>query len=619
MRTYEMTLLRTYSVGNSQVLLVHPPTGSRQRRAEEGGGGIQEQQSFQGISPYANYLHRPTHPSPCGGLSWYAYMSYYEVVDKPRPRATQATPSAAAAAVPDDDDDDEDNAETSLADDIATGTHRRPATPQRGGRQPSREYYDLPTTHPSHKTKRVTRRSVTAVVRIHGPPLRPQERRDTEEKEDTYYRSLVLLFVPHTTMAAILPSEIEDGQQGTTWKAIYESSRAAGTLCPFAQTFTEHHESRWKAVFRSQDNAQAYRDRLVNLESQRDEAMRTGQGGDPEDFLADEGEESDVEATGNGLPDAEAELSDNDDNIFNESDDAEAAAVYDTSTPLDPLPGLPEAVGAVSVSAPLIVPAYTAIKSLAAGLRTIPEDDNDDAALSDGDDSDDGVVDPPTYPRRELTVQEVSTFTDLIRLAKEFSTPVDDSRNRTDDYNLLRAEWLQYLHIDDQQQSASLERRSTVLVTVAVDEPQRELPAYASVAEVSQLFHLTPDQLRAFLIAAEGFLNALLDDEVMDQEITRTENTEEVRRRSQRFLFLHGIGGSGKSFCIRALVALAISWGKPQAILTAAKSGVAAINVGGHTLDSLMYRPPKFFRQVRKIVVLITKYTLMRIYTQTSR
>jgi predicted esterase len=79
-------------------------------------------------------------------------------------------------------------------------------------------------------------------------------------------------------------------------------------------------------------------------------------------------------------------------------------------------------------------------------------------------------------------------------------------------------------------------------------------------------------------------------------------STEITVLLNQVLLFLHGMGGSGKSLAVHAMIALAMSWDRPRAILTSAKSGVAAVNVEGYTVDSLRYKPKSFFDEVRMLI-----------------
>jgi hypothetical protein len=74
--------------------------------------------------------------------------------------------------------------------------------------------------------------------------------------------------------------------------------------------------------------------------------------------------------------------------------------------------------------------------------------------------------------------------------------------------------------------------------------------------------------------------------------------SEEVKVRDQNFLFIHGLGGSGKSVYIRSLLGLAASWLRPDAVLTCAPTGNAAVNVAGYTIASLTMKRKDFFLKV---------------------
>jgi hypothetical protein len=141
-----------------------------------------------------------------------------------------------------------------------------------------------------------------------------------------------------------------------------------------------------------------------------------------------------------------------------------------------------------------------------------------------------------------------------------------------------------------------------------VDREQQLLPRFASLAEVASAFSLTDDQARAFNLIGHGLLMSFLRDEEDCPEqptaptTTDGTSTEITVLLNQVLLFLHGMGGSGKSLAVHAMIALAISWDRPRAILTSAKSGVAAVNVEGYTVDSPSYKPKSFFDEVRMLI-----------------
>jgi len=94
---------------------------------------------------------------------------------------------------------------------------------------------------------------------------------------------------------------------------------------------------------------------------------------------------------------------------------------------------------------------------------------------------------------------------------------------------------------------------------------------------------MTDDQDTAFSIIGEALLQSFADL----QSGSTPDELHKLREAHQRTLFLHGLAGSGKSFVIRAWIALAESWNHPNAVRTCAPTGIAAVNVEGSTIASL--------------------------------
>ena len=61
------------------------------------------------------------------------------------------------------------------------------------------------------------------------------------------------------------------------------------------------------------------------------------------------------------------------------------------------------------------------------------------------------------------------------------------------------------------------------------------------------------------------------------------------RQAYKRLLMILGMGGSGKSYIIQGWSALCFSWSRPNSMTTFAATGVAAINVDGDTIQSLIF------------------------------
>jgi hypothetical protein len=133
---------------------------------------------------------------------------------------------------------------------------------------------------------------------------------------------------------------------------------------------------------------------------------------------------------------------------------------------------------------------------------------------------------------------------------------------------------------------------STVTVSYQVDQPDITIPVFPSIVEICRIFNLNHEQQRAMYISGKALLTSFFDD---DNNTPATERSE-----NQSLLFIHGLGGSGKSVFIRALTALSTAWLRPDAVMTCAATGNAAVNVSGYTIDSLILKKPEFFLKVSK-------------------
>ena len=80
-----------------------------------------------------------------------------------------------------------------------------------------------------------------------------------------------------------------------------------------------------------------------------------------------------------------------------------------------------------------------------------------------------------------------------------------------------------------------------------------------------------PEQDRAFRIVAEHVCNSVND--------------------AQLLMYIAGVGGTGKTHVIRAILRLFELLGRSQEIMVGAPTGAAALNIGGYTVHSLMMLP----------------------------
>jgi AAA domain len=130
-----------------------------------------------------------------------------------------------------------------------------------------------------------------------------------------------------------------------------------------------------------------------------------------------------------------------------------------------------------------------------------------------------------------------------------------------------------------------------VLVSKKDAMGNEELNVFASIDEVSALFEYTEDQARAFAIIAAGLLRAFMDNDDAERL------TDEVIQAHQAVALIQGLAGSGKSYVVFGWIALSTSWGHPNAVMTCAISGIAAVNVQGRTIASITCRTSEKSRQ----------------------
>jgi hypothetical protein len=130
----------------------------------------------------------------------------------------------------------------------------------------------------------------------------------------------------------------------------------------------------------------------------------------------------------------------------------------------------------------------------------------------------------------------------------------------------------------------------TVSVAYKANHPNIIIPVFASLLEICKLYDLNVEQRRALYVSGKSLLTAFYND---DNSVS-----EEVKLSNQTLLFIHGLGGSGKSVYIRSLIGLAASWLRPDAVMTCAPTGNAAVNVSGYTIESLIRKKKEFFLKV---------------------
>lgn len=120
-------------------------------------------------------------------------------------------------------------------------------------------------------------------------------------------------------------------------------------------------------------------------------------------------------------------------------------------------------------------------------------------------------------------------------------------------------------------------------VFVKVGNELKKIPTCATVNEISRVFEYSKDQHRSFAIIAMALLLCFgeEDNEAIDSAA--------FAAKLQRLLMILGMGGSGKSYVIQGWWALCFSWCRANSMATFAATGVAAINVDGDTIQSLIF------------------------------
>ena len=125
-----------------------------------------------------------------------------------------------------------------------------------------------------------------------------------------------------------------------------------------------------------------------------------------------------------------------------------------------------------------------------------------------------------------------------------------------------------------------------VICRISDEKPSVGVPLFASLHEVCDIFTLIDsDQRRAFLIGAVAFLSSYIDDGNI---------TTDCVKENQVFGLIQGLAGSGKSYIVNAWTALAISWGRDNAVQCVAITGIAASSLGGKTIASVLAMKKSF-------------------------
>ena len=81
-------------------------------------------------------------------------------------------------------------------------------------------------------------------------------------------------------------------------------------------------------------------------------------------------------------------------------------------------------------------------------------------------------------------------------------------------------------------------------------------------------------------------------------------DTDDDSNHIQAFGVIQGLAGSGKSYVINSWKALALSWGQEYAVQCTCPTGIAASNILGKTIDSLLCSGNKKLAASIKLLVI---------------
>jgi hypothetical protein len=533
-----------------------------------------------------NYLLRPQ-SQQFDNISWFSYLKGFEVVRR-RSLHKQV-------------------AETESDDDKVTRSQNHCSSS-----------FLLSPSHPQYGSKAVAVREKPVVVRIVGPGMRPSVRRDSDEKDDEFSKQVLLLFLPHRTI-----DELKRGKP--SWIESLKDAYASNKICDAGIRFVRNNEDRWECILRSQELAASFKESLLELDAKVsvEEASNNSSGaGSTDAVLTQQLDDAASEEEGFWSSDDENEeqlycedndLVDPNEATLPSSTNADLLFVDEFHMPEDFIANklknpeltkklmastIPTLFTGYKATKKTEIPYFTHSNALEEGLKPlrVAEDEMDSE-----DDEDEKNCNPVENPLkvvqrapRLMQVKEVQNFQQLV----EYAVAWPQTETLKGLFESTRNAWLESV-IED-----SPDTKPTCLVTIEIDEAQKEIPHFASIAEISKACSLLEDQHRAFFIMGSALLRSFARDEV---DIVCAEHVCPIASLSsatdleeqQALLLIHGVGGSGKSVIVRAITALATSWMREKAIITASIAGVACVNISGYTVASLMYKRRPFFDQVR--------------------
>jgi hypothetical protein len=427
--------------------------------------------------------------------------------------------------------------------------------------------FSLPVSHPKHATRKVRRRCHEAVVQIMGPSLLPTERRDDDpEKEETYCKYAMILFFPHRDK-----KELKSDDQ--TWAEAFQEALRLKALCIYAEEFLDYNEDMWKANLQRQNDSKAFRANMLK----EDKLLR-----------AQLGDDCDIDNDNDDNHEADREYIEQEDDILNDNCISEYVPVNDSAFDTLDYVMSDEDVVMPPRNMPIVsIPRFEDYSSLERGLK------GPNTACGDTDENgfNDEITHVPVVVLRNMTVTIInniyhSAITGPMKCFVEEYCNVEEVQASIHAHTIMRLQILAETNPDKLVDDAA----PSVTVNYKANERGIDIPIYASLIEICALFDLNCEQRRALYISGKALLTAFYND--------NNPNQQHDTQDDQSFLFIHGLGGSGKSVFIRALLALAASWLRPASVLTSAPTGVAAVNVAGYTVWSLIKKRKDFFNQV---------------------
>ena len=383
--------------------------------------------------------------------------------------------------------------------------------------------------------------------------FRPQARRTSFESEERHALACLLAFTPWRVLQdlkTIQSSTLHLSQSFTTFSAAWEAKQQQKIATPTAIRFLEHTEDRWSRTFRAQD---LNRERIAEEEVHFQDLPLSSP---PPTIFANATDDTHTDNESDFDPLEHVRDPDDTDFWMRHETSHEPANFSGEPVSLDTIDqhihdeGLPLTIFSQNTSILPVVESLGQVnlQELVHGFKKEPTVDKEQQHASQEQRL-------SQLPIRFMKIEELFLFIDDARNNCKFGTPPLQS-------------FLQFRQ-ENLQPGIPLE---TVISKTCT------LPTCATVNEASQYFKCTEMQHLAFTKGAHMFLQALT-----------VENNNENAKLDQQFLVLQGLPGTGKSRLIRALQAFAQSWGRPSAIGVYAVIGVAAVNIRGSTLASLLF------------------------------